>query len=147
MHGGMKAMTASIRLKYWTLKPRSCFQETVYKCVTCFRFKPIVVQPIMNHIPKEYVTPSRPFKISWVDFAGPFILKESLKRKAAVIKGYNCIFICFVTKAVHIEVVVDTSTKPFLRAFNRFLNFLNLRGKCPVIYRQRHKFYGSKSAS
>jgi hypothetical protein len=131
MHGGPQAITASIRLKYWPLKARSCSRETVHKCVTCFRFKPIVVQPIMGDMPKERITPSRPFKISGVDFAGPLMIKESLKRKAAVIKGYACIFICFVTKAVHIEVVVDLSTKSFLRALNRFFD---RRGKCSVIY-------------
>lgn len=131
MHGGPLAILALVRLYYWPLKARNIARATVHKCVTCFRQKPVFVEPIMGDLPRERIEPSRPFKISGVDFAGPLLIKDSLKRRASLTKGYVCIFVCFATKAVHIELVIDLSTKSFLNALNRFFD---RRGKSAVIY-------------
>jgi len=94
--------------------------------------KPTVVQPIMGNLPRERVeTQSRAFQICGVDFAGPIMVKQSLRRNAPTTKGYVCIFVCFAIKAVHIEVAIDLSTKSFLNALNRFFD---RRGKCATIY-------------
>jgi len=86
----------------------------------------------MGYLPRERVeAQSRAFKICGVDFAGPIMIKQSLRRNSTATKGYACIFICFATKAVHIEVVIDLSTKSFLNALNRFFD---RRGKCTTIY-------------
>lgn len=132
LHGGPQAIISSIRLKYWPLNARNIARNTVYHCVKCFRFKPVIVQPIMGNLQRDRVeAQSRAFKICGIDFAGPITIKDSLRRKAATTKGYICIFVCFVTKAVHIEIVIDLSTKSFLNALNRF--FVR-RGKCTTIY-------------
>jgi len=131
MHGGPLAILALVRLYYWPLKARNIARATVHKCVTCFRQKPVFVEPIMGDLPRERIEPSRPFKISGIDFAGPLLIKDSLKKRASLTKGYVCIFVCFATKAVHIELVIDLSTKSFLNALNRFFD---RRGKSAVIY-------------
>ncbi|UYV84337.1 hypothetical protein LAZ67_X001888 [Cordylochernes scorpioides] len=46
-------------------------------------------------------------------------------------KGYICLFFCFLTRAVHIELVTDASTPTFLAAFKRFVA---RRGRCNKIY-------------
>ncbi|CAI6374547.1 unnamed protein product [Macrosiphum euphorbiae] len=122
MHGGPLAILALVRLYYWPLKARNIARATVHKCVTCFRQKPVFVEPIMGDLPRERIEPSRPFKISGIDFAGPLLIKDSLKKRASLTKGYVCIFVCFATKAVHIELVIDLSTKSFLNALNRFFD-------------------------
>eukprot|EP00102_Acyrthosiphon_pisum_P024198 XP_016661408.1 PREDICTED: uncharacterized protein LOC107884242 [Acyrthosiphon pisum] len=132
LHGGSQAMLASIRLQYWPLNARNIARNTVHRCVKCFRMKPTVVQPIMGNLPRDRVeAQSRAFKICGVDFAGPIMVKQSLRRNAPATKGYACIFVCFATKAVHIEVVIDLSTKSFLNALSRFFD---RRGKCATIY-------------
>lgn len=132
LHGGPQAIISSIRLKYWPLNARNIARNTVYHCVKCFRLKPVIMQPIMGNLPRDRVeVQSREFKIYGVDFPGPITIMESLRRKAATTKGYICIFVCFTTKAVHIEVVRDLSTKSFLNALNRFFD---RRGKCTTIY-------------
>ncbi|CAI6352741.1 unnamed protein product [Macrosiphum euphorbiae] len=88
LHGGPQAMLASIRLKYWPLNARNIARKTVYRCVKCFRMKPTVVQPIMGNLPRERVEiQSRAFQICGVDFAGPIMVKQSLRRNAPATKG------------------------------------------------------------
>nr|CAI5855699.1 unnamed protein product [Callosobruchus analis] len=76
----------------------------------------------MGNLPKERVIQSRPFSISGVDLAGPFSIKDGRLRNRAIISAYLCIFVCFSTKAVHLEAVVDLSTDSFLNCLHRFVS-------------------------
>lgn len=86
MHGGPQAILSSIRLKYWPLNGRNLSRNTVHQCVRCFKNKPIFVQPIMGDLPGDRVKPGRAFLKCGIDFAGPFLIKSSLLRKAPIIK-------------------------------------------------------------
>ncbi|XP_066603396.1 uncharacterized protein [Prorops nasuta] len=55
-----------------------------------------------------------PFKHVGMDYCGPFYLKERKFRNRTKIKTYVCVFICMVTRAVHLEVVSDMTTTAFL---------------------------------
>ncbi|XP_060861356.1 uncharacterized protein LOC132938501 [Metopolophium dirhodum] len=85
----------------------------------------------MGQLPADHVEPARPFLKCGIDFAGPFLIKSSIRRNAPLLKGYVCIFVCFTTKAVHIELVRDLSTQAFISALNRFFD---RRGKSITIY-------------
>jgi len=131
LHSGPQALVAAIRQRYWPLGARSIARKIVHSCVTCFKQKPIIVQPIMGNLPRDRITCSRPFSRCGVDFAGPILIKSSLRRNAPCDKGYISIFVCFATKAIHIELVSDLTTKTFLQTLNRFFD---RRGRCAVIY-------------
>lgn len=68
------------------------------------------------------MTASRPFQVVGVDFAGPIQVKNSRVRRAIITKGYICIFVCFTTKAIHLELVSDLTTESFLACFKRFIS-------------------------
>jgi hypothetical protein len=72
--------------------------------------------PIMGNLPKSRVEPTRPFSISGVDYAGPIYIKECRGRSRRTVKAYICVFVCFSTKAVHLELVGDLTTQTFLNA-------------------------------
>ena len=43
------------------------------------------------------------------------------RRTSRLKKCYICVFVCFASKAVHIELAMDMFSKAFLNAFNRFI--------------------------
>ena len=65
------------------------------------------------------MTPNPPFTITGVDYAGPFILKKGHTRKPVLIKSYISIFVCFSSKASHIEIISDLTTEAFLSGLHR----------------------------
>ncbi|XP_075167763.1 uncharacterized protein LOC142239905 [Haematobia irritans] len=85
----------------------------------------------MGNLPSVRLKPVRPFKHSGVDYAGPITIKASSVRSSATSKGYICLFVCMVTKAIHLEAVSDLTTNAFLAAFRRFIS---RRGACTDLY-------------
>lgn len=67
------------------------------------------------------LTPTRAFLNTGLDFCGPFFIRPQPRSKT-VQKVYICVFTCFVTRCVHLEVVYDLSTKAFLSALRRFVS-------------------------
>jgi len=75
----------------------------------------------MGELPSKRLQSSRPFLTTGVDYAGPISLRLGPPRSKTITKGYIAILVCFVTKAVHIEVVTSLSTEAFLAALRRFI--------------------------
>ncbi|XP_037809037.1 uncharacterized protein LOC119601876 [Lucilia sericata] len=82
----------------------------------------------MAALPPERTQIGRPFTTTGVDFTGPFDIRNLNSRSCQTLKAYVCIFVCFATKAIHLEVTSDLSTDRFLAAFNRFIS----RRGCPT---------------
>ena len=73
-------------------------------------------------LPEARVTEAPAFSRTGVDFFGPILIKEKKDRNRSFIKTYGCVFICMVSKAVHIELATDLSTEGFLAALRRFIS-------------------------
>jgi hypothetical protein len=93
----------------------------MHYCHNCFKVNPIITKPQMGNLPELRVKPGRAFLSCGVDYAGPLLVKESRGRSKRLIKSHIAIFVCFVTKAVHIELVNDLSTSEFMAALRRFV--------------------------
>ncbi|GJQ75226.1 hypothetical protein Trydic_g9826 [Trypoxylus dichotomus] len=94
-----------------------------------------------EHIKYLHAGPQQVFSVG-IDFAGPLYNKASVTRTQKLVKSYVCLFICFVTKAVHIELVGDLTTENFLNALKRFIA---RRGLCSNIYSDNGtNFVGAK---
>lgn len=122
LHSGPVQLQATITQRYWILSARSIIRSRVFKCIRCFKTKPKIIAPFMGDLPAERVTPTRPFATSGVDYAGPFMIKLHLLRRLQHVKVYICLFICFATKAVHIEVVSDLTSDAFIASLTRFIS-------------------------
>ncbi|XP_024881254.1 uncharacterized protein LOC112460690 [Temnothorax curvispinosus] len=131
MHAGTQATMAAVRQRFWPLSLRSTARKIIRNCVTCFRAKPSQSEAIMGSLPSTRVTVSRPFSHCGVDYAGPVMVKEGKRRNARFHKAYIAIFVCFSTKAVHIELVSDLTSESFFSALRRFMS---RRGKPACIY-------------
>ncbi|XP_062549573.1 uncharacterized protein LOC134214170 [Armigeres subalbatus] len=84
----------------------------------------------MSELPSARITVSRPFSTTGIDYWGP-IFVQSTQRRSTPRKAFVAVFVCFCTKAVHLELVVDLTTAKFLQAFRRFVS---RRGLCSDIY-------------
>ncbi|GFU87483.1 uncharacterized protein TNCV_2446171 [Trichonephila clavipes] len=105
--------------------------------------KPIVSTQIMRNLPKERLITDYPFNCPGVDFSGPFFIKNKGQRKGNLFKVYICIKVCFVFKAVHIELVSDLTSQAFIAALKRFMA---RRGKCAKLFSDNGKnFVGASN--
>ncbi|XP_062538159.1 uncharacterized protein LOC134206454 [Armigeres subalbatus] len=121
LHIGPSGLLSALRQRFWLLGSRSAVRKITRRCVECFRVKPRSVTQYMGNLPRSRVTPSAPFEVTGVDYAGPFQIKQS-GRKSVTVKGYLCVFVCLVTKSLHLELVSDMTTAAFIAALQRFVS-------------------------
>jgi hypothetical protein len=83
---------------------------------------------------------SRVFLNCGIDYAGPILIKEGRGRGKRSVKAYIAIFVCFVTRATHLELVSDCTTEAFVNACKRFMcrrgKPKNINPTMPVILRK-----------
>jgi hypothetical protein len=79
------------------------------------------IQGTSNPPTNGRVQPAWPSLTTGIDYAGPVSLQLGSPRSKTVTKCYIAIFVCFVTKAIHIEVVTSLTTEAFIAALRRFI--------------------------
>ena len=124
-------MLSHLLRTYWIIHARNRVRQAVRRCVICTRYRGQTLEQQMAPLPSVHLAPSRPFISTGVDYAGPFAVRTSKGRGQRSGKGYVAIFVCMVTRAVHIEVVSDYSAPTFLMAFRRFTS---RRGLCREVF-------------
>ncbi|XP_048481675.1 uncharacterized protein LOC125489576 [Plutella xylostella] len=119
LHGGPRLTLATLRRHYWIIGGNRAVKKCLRRCVICRRNTPSKQVQIMGELPEERITPSRPFEHTGVDFTGFIDVKSNKGRGIKSSKGYVAVFICMVTKAVHLELVSDLSTSSMIAAMRR----------------------------
>lgn len=117
-HNGVKDTLAEIRSKYWIIGGKSLVRMLIHRCVVCRRFegRPFNPPPAPP-LPSFRVNEAPPFAFTAVDFVGPVYLRS---KEAGSNKAWICLFTCCVTRAIHLELVLDMSAPTFIRALKRF---------------------------
>lgn len=147
LHGGPQACLAYLRQRFWVLKARIAVRRYIgSKCTICIRHSKASAQQLMGALPAVRTTQACAFERVGVDFAGPFMLRKLPTTQAALrkamsykeiyevpstIKGWIVIFICLVTRAVHMDVLRGLSTEEFLAALARMTG---RRGHCAELW-------------
>ncbi len=123
LHASYRLLDSLVRSRYWLIGGvHKLLKGTIQRCIRCTRLRATLSKQLMADLPKTRVEVSRPFRNTGVDFAGPVLTKCTRHRSTKVNKTYLAFFVCFSTKAVHIEVVGDLSTESFFAAFDRFIS-------------------------
>ncbi|XP_011858442.1 PREDICTED: uncharacterized protein LOC105555996 [Vollenhovia emeryi] len=130
-HAGVQTTLNSIREEFWPIFAKSRVKKILRNCVRCRKAHPKAGWQLMGELPAVRVNISRPFYNCGVDYCGPFLVRDRIRRNSKKYKAYVAIFICMVTKAVHIELVEDLTTEAFLAALKRFIA---RRGKVKNMY-------------
>lgn len=130
-HLGPQALLNTVRQMFWPISGRSLARKIVHQCVQCFKHRPILTEQLMGNLPVERVRIEPPFNKCGLDFCGPFLIKSKNQRKGSFQKIYVAVFVCFVTRAVHLEIVSDLSSEALIATLKRFIA---RRGKCSTIF-------------
>lgn len=132
MHAGPQLLLSTIRETYWPIGGRNLAKKCFRQCVRCNRIKGKVIAPLMGDLPRQRLTSDGyPFENVGVDYAGPVSCASRTGRGCRLIKSYIAIFVCFTTKAVHLELVSDLTSNNYLLALRRFIS---RRGKPSHIF-------------
>lgn len=135
-HGGLALTMSLVRHRYWIRRLRVLVRKVINRCVQCKRYRKEVAQQIMGSLPSARVTVSHPFRITGLDFAGPFDLRRRAGRPTrnqpvTTDKAWICVFVCMATRAVHLDLSHGLSVEAFLETFTRFTS---RRGLCEELW-------------
>ncbi|XP_055522657.1 uncharacterized protein LOC129716842 [Wyeomyia smithii] len=130
LHAAPQLLISLLRLRYWITGARRLVKKIVQNCDVCFRARPKRVEQFMADRPAARITAARPFSTTGIDYWGPIYVQPP-HRRASPRKTYVAVFVCFCTKAVHLELVADLTTAKCLQSLRRFVA---RRGLCSDIY-------------
>ena len=120
-HAGIGAMLAILADNYYVSGLKSLLRLISHSCMICQRSYAKTFEQLMGQLPPERLQPASPFIHVGIDYAGPLLVKRGNPRKPTLVKTYVCLFLCFSTKATHLELVSDLTTDAFLAALTQFV--------------------------
>ena len=121
-HCGPTLLLCSAGTRFHVLGARTLSRDVCSQCITCREVAPKPLPQYMADLPPDRVNPAPPFTVSGVDFAGPVILKRGHTRRPVYDNAYIAVFICFKTRATHLEVVSSLTTAAFMASMRRFVS-------------------------
>ena len=117
-HLKVRATLAELRSRFWITSGRQFVKKILKPCFRCrYLDGKSFNAPATAALPDFRVSEAPPFSTTGVDFAGPLFVKAE---GGEMIKSYICLFSCFITRAVHLEVVSDLATPTFVNCLRRF---------------------------
>ena len=119
-HPGIATMMAILAEDHVIPHLRNHLKLISRHCVFCQRAYARTTHQRMGMLPLFRTEPAPPFSRTGIDFAGPFLVHRGNPRKPTRVKVYAALFVCFTTKAVHLELCSDLTAEAFLAALTRF---------------------------
>ncbi len=119
LHSGTRATLARMRWNFWIPRGRRFVKSVLRKCVTCKKVcgRPYTY-PDPPALPEYRINMAPPFSATGIDYTGHVFIKG--KGTEEPTKAYIAVFVCCITRAVHLELVDDLTKENFLLAFRRF---------------------------
>lgn len=122
LHCGAQHLLAVVRESYWPISGRNTAKRITHNCTKCFRVNPQSCHPLMDHLPAKRLQVGTPaFSYVGVDYAGPILIKDRKLRGSRLLKSYICLFVCLVSRAIHLELVTSLTTDAFIATLRRFI--------------------------
>ena len=108
-----------VRENYWIPTLRRITKSLLRKCHTCRRFIALPYTGVKpGQLPDDRIEPALPFQIIGTDFAGPIYYKLKSKKQG---KAYILIFSCSLSKAIHLELIPNTTTPEFIKCLKKLV--------------------------
>ena len=120
LHGGPTAMLSHSGNLFYITGAKKLARSVCQTCIICRKAAAKAGPQLMGQLPPSRLNPDYVFFHTGLDYAGPYYLKEGYVRRPVKIKAYLAVFVCFYTKAVHLEVVKDATTESLVACLSRF---------------------------
>ena len=104
LHGTQQQTLMYISQRFHIIRCKNLVRKVIFKCIPCYKQKCSTQNQLMASLPSSRVTPDRTFSNCGVDLAGPFEIKKWKGKCNKFYKSYFAIFVCFVTKAIHLSI-------------------------------------------
>lgn len=134
-HQGRVLTQAAVRKAgYHLQKGGRAVRSLMARCVTCKRLRGTAAQQLMADLPLERLENVPPFTNIGMDVFGPFATydgSKSTRRQSSTKKVWVLIVVCLVSRAIHLEPLVNMEAATLMNAYRRFQA---VRG-CVVIVR------------
>ena len=119
-HSAVAATVAKTRRRFWILKAHDLAKSVKFRCVFCREMQAKAESQVMAELPVCRLAPfTPPFYYTSCDYFGPYHVKVGRNKTT---KYYGVIFTCLNTRAVHLELAVDSSTMEFIQVLRRFFS-------------------------
>ena len=113
---GIEDTLTYVRQKYWIINGRSVVKNVLSICHICSRQNAQLQEQYVAPFPAERLIPNMAaFTYVGIYYFGPLYVKQ----KRSHVERYGCIFVCYTTRAVHLEVAHSLDTDSFLCCFER----------------------------
>ena len=139
-HSAVAATVAKSRRRFWILKADDLAKSVKFRCVFCREMQAKAESQVIAELPVCRLAPfTPPFYYTSCDYFGPYHVKVGRNKTT---KYYGVIFTCLNTRAVHLELAVDSSTMEFIQVLRRFFS---VRGQpSPMISDNGSQFIGAE---
>ena len=114
-HSGIGSVVTALKNKFWIIKAKVIAKTIIKYCVHCQRQDSRPCNEVAAPLPSDRVRKGPPFSVVGIDYAGPLYCSEFPKRKL-----YILLFVCGITRAIHLELTESLLTSEFLLCFRRF---------------------------
>ena len=114
---------AESREKVQITKGRRFLKKVIKDCLHCKRLRTKPIPPLMSELPYDRIEIGQlQFYNTGIDYFGPILTKQSRRTRSTTgkTKRWGALFTCLNTRLVHIEIVWDLTTDPFILALRRF---------------------------
>ena len=119
LHGGVGLTMTKLREVYWIPRLRRLVRKVNKKCNGCKRFRAVaVVNSPPGNLPTDRTVGSSAFQVTGVDYAGPIPYSTAKNREG---KSYILLYICSLSRAIHLELLPDLATTEFIHSLKKFI--------------------------
>ncbi len=120
LHAGPEHVLSYLMRKYWLIQGRRQGRHTSTSCMVCRRQKALPLLQKMSPLPLVRFPDEEAgvFDRCGIDMAGPFFVRNPPDR--LIYKRYFAIFMCLLSRAVHLEPLQSANTASFMAALERF---------------------------
>ena len=120
MHAGSAVVSASLSRRFYVLN-RRIIRTMVRSCIKCRKVAARPSPQLFGQLPADHLNPGRAFDCVGVDYVRPLLIKSGLIRKPVLKKAYVAVFLCFITKAAHLDLVSELTTEAFIATVRKFI--------------------------